>query len=106
MTSVISNTASIEKRLRQAYNTVAWNPFPIDFWWSLEPHLRERKVVSVLANSAAVGGYLKHTVDRARLMHKERAYLHWFERYGCEQGMFEDAFEAVETVIGNYNSLS
>ena len=106
MSSLASNTTSIEKRLKQTYNTVPWNPFPIDFWWSLEPHLRDKKVVSILANSAAIGGYLKHTLERARLMHHERAYLHWFQRYGCDQGMFEEAFETVETVIKNYSSLS
>ena len=105
MTSLVSNTSSLEKRLRQTYNTVQWNPFPVDFWLSYEPHLRDQKVVSVLANTAAVGGYLQHVMDRARLMYGERAYLHWFERYGCERGMFEEAFQTVQGIVDNYRAL-
>ena len=105
MTSLVSNTSNIEKRLKQTYNTVSWNPFPIDFWQSHEPHIGDKKLVGVLANSAAVTDYLKSTVARARLMYHARAYLHWFERYRCEQGMFEEAFETVETVTENYSAL-
>ena len=39
-------------------------------------------------------------------MYRERAYLHWFERYGCEQGTFEEAFETVEGVVENYRTMS
>ena len=105
VTSLVSNTSIIEKRLRQAYNTVQWNPFPVDFWLSHEPHLRDKKVVSVLANSAAVGGYLQCVKERAQLMLHERAYLHWYERYGCEQAMFEEAFETVEKIVENYRAM-
>lgn len=105
MTSLVSNTSSIEKRLRQVYHTVQWNPFPIDFWLSHEPHLRDKKVVSVLANSAVVGGYLQCMKERAQLMLHEKAYLHWYERYGCEQTMFEEAFETVEKIVENYRTM-
>ena len=106
MTSLVSNTSTIEKRLKQVFNTVPWNPFPVDLWLSYEPHLRDRKTVSVLANSAAVSGYLNSLVERGRVMHREGAYIHWFERYGCDQAMFEEAFETVDKVIENYSRLS
>ena len=105
MGSLVPHISSIEKRLKQTYNTVQWNPFPVDFWSSYEPHLRDTKMVSMLANSAAVRGYLQCVVDRARLMYHERAYLHWYERYGCEGGMFEESFETVERVIENYTTM-
>ena len=59
----------------------------------------------MLANSAAVGGYLQCVKERARRMLHERAYLHWFERYGCEQAMFEEAFETVERIVENYRAM-
>ena len=63
-------------------------------------------MVCVLANSDTVADYLKSLVARARLMHREKAYLHWFEMYGCEQGMFEEAFESLDSIVANYSRLS
>lgn len=103
--SLVSGASTIEKRLKQTYNTVSWNPFPVDMWCSYEPQLRERKVVSVLANSAAVGSYLESVVERARRMYKERAYLHWFEKYGCERDTFDEAFQIVQGIVDSYRSL-
>lgn len=74
-------------------------------WSSYEPQLRERKVVSVLANSAVVGSYVESVVEKAQQMYQERAYLHWFEKYGCERDTFKEAFQVVQGIVDSYRSL-
>lgn len=88
-----------------AYNTVAWNPFPVDFWFSHEPQLKERKLASVLANSSVIADYIESVYRRAMVMYQEGAYLHWYEKYGCEKELFEESFTTVENIIDNYVKL-
>ena len=103
--SLLSGVSTVERKLKQVYNTVQWNPFPVDIWTSSEPQLRDSKMVSVLANSALAGSYLDSVVDKAQLMYRERAYLHWYRKYGCEREMFEEAFEVVREVVNSYRHL-
>ena len=62
-------------------------------------------MVSVLANSAVVSGYLQCVLDKARLMYQEKAYLHWFEKYGCGKETFEEAFQTLDKMLDNYKDL-
>ena len=100
------NSKSIEDKLKRMYNTVNWNPFPIDFWLSKEPYHQERKYMSVLANSSSVCDYIKDVHRKARVMFEEKAYLHWYQKYGCEESMFSEAFEEVQTIVDNYINLT
>lgn len=87
------------------YRTVEWNPFPVDFCLSYEPHLEGQKMLTVLANSAHIADHIGSVVERAGAMYKEKAYLHWYERYGCGKETFEEAFETLKGVIGEYSRL-
>ena len=44
-------------------------------------------------------------MHQARLMYEERAYLHWYEKYGCEEDTFKEAFDVMQTIIDDYASL-
>lgn len=90
------------KPRKRAYKTVDWNPFPVDYLMSYEPSMGQTKVVTVLANSSVVLEYVETVHGRAKVMFQEGAYLHWYERYGCERGTFEQAFESVHEIIDNY----
>ena len=105
MDTLIRTVSSLERRLKQAYNTVKWNPFPVDFWMSYEPLLGDRKVSTVLANSSIVREYLDSVVQRATVMYKQRAYLHWYERHHCSLEVFEECFEGVHTIMDAYAQL-
>lgn len=97
-----------EAKLKKAYSVVDWNPFPIDYWLSLEPKMmghHHSKLASILANSSVVLDYVETVQERASVMFKERAYLHWYERYGCGQEDFEQAFECVQGIVDNYKEL-
>ena len=95
--SLIASVGNLEKKLKQAYNPVPWNPFPVDFWFSPEPQLADRKLMTVLANSSAIPDYVSFVLERATMMYKERAYLHWYEKYGCTREVFDEGFETVHS---------
>ena len=41
--------------------------------------------VTIAANSSLVIPYLTHTVETAWLKYQSKAYLHWYQKYGCSQ---------------------
>ena len=100
-----SNLTTLEEKLKEVYNTVKWNPFPVDFWFSHEAQLIDRKFATALVNGSIACDYLESVVHEAGLMYKERAYLHWYKRYGCEEDTFREAFDVTRTIIDNYVSL-
>ena len=92
---------TVEKRIKNAYNIVDWNPFPVDSWLSSES-LSDTKYLSLLANSSRVNSYLDVVCSKSRLMYSHNAYWHWYEQYGLERETFEQAYDGVHTVIDNY----
>lgn len=48
-------------------------------------------------------------LDRARRQFRSRAYLHWYQQHGLpidgDQDAFREAFEACDSLIGNYEAL-
>lgn len=95
----------LEAKLKKAYNTVSWNPFPVDYWASYEPNMGHTKLATVLANSSVVLDYMETVYDRANAMFHEGAYLHWYERFGCERDTFKQAFEHVQGVMDTYRDI-
>lgn len=101
----VPELGQLEAKLSKSYNTVSWNPFPVDYWASYEPAMGHNKLATVLANSSVVLDYVESTLDRASTMFREGAYLHWYERYGCERETFRQAFESVQGVIDTYRGI-
>lgn len=99
-----SNLSTLEEKLKDIYNTVEWNPFPVDFWLSHEAQLLDRKFATVLMNGSFVCDYLESVLQQASKMYEERAYLHWYEKYGCEEDTFKEAFDTTRTIIDNYHT--
>ena len=69
--SLIANVGNLEKKLKEAYNSVPWNPFPVDFWFSHAPQLADRKLMTVLSNSSAISDYVGFVLERATMMYKK-----------------------------------
>ena len=105
MESLVRKVSLYERKLKHILNTVEWNPFPVDYWFSYEPHLGERKASTILVNSTAVLDYFDSVYKRAGVMYREKAYVHWYEKYGCEKDTFKEAFETVRSMIQSYESL-
>ena len=63
------------------------------------------KLATVLANSSTALDYIGPAYERAEAMFGAGAYLHWYERYGCERGDFEQAFASVRDIIRTYEEF-
>ena len=96
---------TLEGKLKKAYSTVEWNPFPLDCWRSYEKSFRHLKMATLVTNSSVVVNYLAGVRKRSEVMWKSGAYLHWYERFGCERDTFSDAFAVVDGIIDNYNKI-
>jgi len=104
--SLICSVSNLERKLKQAYSPVPWNPFPVDFWFSHEPHLVEKKLMTVLANSSAIVDYVGFVLEKATMMYRERAFLHWYQKYSCSHEVFAEGFETVHNIYDSYEYSS
>ena len=96
---IMTNTKTLEKKLKSLHRLVDWNPFPIDYWFSSES---TNKHMSILANGSDITDYLRLVRNRAALMYHQRAFLHWYTKYGVETDMFKSSFENIQKIIDNY----
>ncbi|XP_077160559.1 uncharacterized protein LOC143820973 isoform X2 [Paroedura picta] len=106
--SFLVGCASVLRRLKQAYRCVPWNPFPATYWTdpaSLTALGHDSHALTVCANHSGSADLLRRVEQRARLMYKSNAFLHWFWRHGCEAGDFEQAFETLRSVTEDYSRL-
>ena len=95
--------AGYRSKSEKCYNFVTWNPFPHDMWLSREQQFSENKTMSSFSNSSVVLPYLNTVVEKAGRKLAERAYVHWYKQYGCEEEDFGVAMETVNTIISNYH---
>ena len=111
---------------------VGWNPFPGDYVVTPYPSLAGRvpvsacvsekktspavkaqpgtgtggKSLSVVVNRSRSAGYVAGVLAKAEVMLDSRAYVHWYERYGCDAGMLEEAFEVCRGVVADYQTMT
>ncbi|KAM8967623.1 tubulin delta chain-like [Pelodytes ibericus] len=106
--SFLLSQDSVLMKLRHAYHCVPWNPFPMDCWMDsqniLDPSCHSHSL-TVCANHSSAADLISKVTQRARDMHSARAYLHWYQRYGCEEDEFQAAFHTLDCVVENYNSM-
>lgn len=97
---------ALEAKLKQAYNCVSWNPYPVDFWSASANACGPKTSASltVAANSSSVVTYLENVLERSKVMYDAGAYLHWYWRYGAEKENFEESFETLQSVVEDYRT--
>ncbi|KAE8595545.1 hypothetical protein XENTR_v10015795 [Xenopus tropicalis] len=99
---------SVLMKLKQSYRCVPWNPFPIDYWTGsqniLDPSQQSHSL-TVCANHSSAADLMSRVIQRAQSMYEARAYLHWYQRYGCEEEDFQGAFHTLHSVVEEYNKL-
>jgi hypothetical protein len=70
------------------------------------PQLPESiRSLAICANRARTPRTLIPVVRKARLLLDNRAYVHWYTRYGMELSEMADAIDAMENIIVDYNKL-
>ncbi|VDI28274.1 Hypothetical predicted protein [Mytilus galloprovincialis] len=99
-------TQGLEKKFRKSFNTVSWNPFPIDIWTAKTNSIgpKDTASITVASNSESIVEYLETVYERSRVKFAAKAYLHWYNKYGVTNEEFEEAFDVVEDIIQNYKS--
>ena len=100
---LMQDVCIIDRRLQQLYRPVAWNPLPIEHWYGLEP--TTTKLLSLLINSNTVTNMLCNVSKQSKMMYETKAYVHWYQKYGCEHDQFVSAFDTLSTIIDSYNSV-
>lgn len=101
-----SMTQGLEKKFRKSFNTVDWNPFPVDVWTAKSNSIGPKDTASltVASNSQSVVEYMESVYDRSKVKFNARAYLHWYTKYGTTSDDFEEAFEVIQDIIDNYKT--
>ncbi|CAC5421178.1 TUBD [Mytilus coruscus] len=97
----------LEKKFRKSFNTVSWNPFPIDVWTaktnSIGPN--DTASITVASNSESIVEFHETVYEKSRVKFAAKAYIHWYNKYGVTNEDFEEAFDVVEDIIQNYKRL-
>ncbi|XP_064598266.1 tubulin delta chain-like [Liolophura sinensis] len=98
------NLKTTEEKIKSAYNVVNWNPFPVDVWTAKDfpPGPRGSSSVTIAANSGCIMEFLDTVSHKAQRMFREKAYLHWYHRYGSSEADFTEAFETLARIYGDY----
>ncbi|KAH0627678.1 hypothetical protein JD844_003774 [Phrynosoma platyrhinos] len=95
--SFILNHALMLRKLKQAYR------YPLS---SLAPPDHHRHTLTICANHSSSADFLQRVEQRAKVMYKSGAFLHWYQRHGCEGEEFGEAFETVRSVVKEYSHLA
>lgn len=99
--------SQIENQVKSAYCTVKWNPFPVDFWVSSkDTGQTAAKSLTVGSNYSNVVPQLEAMLQSSRTKLEVRAYIHWYEKYGCTCEDFLEAFDNVQTVVDAYKDAT
>ncbi|XP_033628516.1 tubulin delta chain-like [Asterias rubens] len=100
---------AVENQLKVAYNCVKWNPFPVDFWTGTEnPNgpAADENSLTVCTNSSSFSQFAQNVLSKAKVMFGAKAYLHWYQRWGCDESLFLESFENMSNVIEDYSAAS
>lgn len=103
----------IDTRMQKLFSCVPWNDSPCQYIPSGIPPLSyyhntniyNTKSLSLCVNRAYNGTRLASLLARAELMYDQRAFTHWYERYGVGAAEFAAAFDTVHNIVDDYTSL-
>ncbi|XP_022099004.1 tubulin delta chain-like isoform X2 [Acanthaster planci] len=98
---------SVEDKLKAGYNCVRWNPFPVDLWTGQENMIGCTECsLTVCANTSSFVEYAQCILTKAKVMYHSKAYLHWYQQWGCDESNFVESFDIMENVIEAYTSAA
>jgi hypothetical protein len=113
--AILSHFDTVTARMAKLFPPVSWNPHPLDLVTTPLPRLAWRapaamasmagesnRSLSVCVNHARTALSLAPSIRRARLLLHQRAYVHWYTRYGVELDEMHEAVDAIETVMKDY----
>lgn len=113
--------AQIDKKLQALFPPIDWNPFVFDYKVTPLPPLSMQtalpapsdrptriprgRSITTCVNRSRIVEYLTETVTKANAMLEARAYVHWYERFGCGMEEFLHSAQVLEDVIADYHTM-
>ena len=73
--------------------------------WHERPFGGQERTAGLLTNCQTPVPALDRVLGKAWGMFAERAYVHWYTRYGMTEEEFIDCFAGLEQVVQNYKQL-
>jgi len=97
----------VKARLREAYCSPQWNPFPWDCVTSRAPASGSvRNSLTVLANRSNHAAWLEGMTEKADAMLQAGAYVHWYEKHGLSAGDIKQALEGCHGITDAYERIA
>jgi len=108
----------LSTRCSKLFPSVDWNPYPMDLISTTIPRLsmdragtpsssmgESTRSLSVCVNRTRTALALRPVVRKARAMLDEKAYVHWYTRYGLEASEIADAIDSIDSIITDYQHV-
>jgi hypothetical protein len=58
--------------------------------------------LTIITNRSHIIEFLNHILVKSSSMIDSNAYIHWYERHGCDRNKFEECFDTLKQIIHNY----
>ncbi|XP_065187572.1 uncharacterized protein LOC135818158 [Sycon ciliatum] len=101
--ALVSELGALEKNLSKGFRCADWNPSPVDIWTARAAGgSRASTTLTVACNSASVVHTVSTILNKSERMFASGAFLHWYERYGCERERLSEAFALLHDVLDEY----
>jgi hypothetical protein len=81
----------------------------IDGWLKLKKIGGDKEKVEklmVLTNRTGIGKCVGNIAAIAKEKYKYKAYVHWYQKFGVYEDMFEEAFESCWSIVDNYSYVN
>lgn len=62
--------------------------------------------ITVCTNDDSHINCFQTILDGARIKFESKAYLHWYQRYGCEEEDFQQCFATLQQIAENYKFIT
>lgn len=95
------------KLLLDKKSAVSWlpNDFGLQHYHNKRPFCNLEKCVALASNSNRICNYLNYTLEESWTLFTHGAYLHHYKKYNVDESDFLNAFQTMENVLHDYNSL-
>ena len=100
-----AESAKLAAKLRKTLRAPSWSPFPCDLRHDIGTAASAWGSATLVANRTSVADPLQHALTRAREMFEVKAFWHWYQQCGMEEGAMLAAFENVGCVVEAYSTV-
>ena len=109
MQGVSKNIKQTLFKLNNAFRPVHWvdkDYFKINLISekAMNSALKIDKIVTLAANKTSVIYPIKKMLTSAKAKFKAGAYLHWYNKYNCEEDQFIQSFNCLDNIVQNYQT--